>query len=266
MAKARRTDYPIINIADGVYLINEFDSTNCYLIIGSERALLIDTGNGFGDMLTAVRNLTDLPVDIALTHGHIDHAGGYGQFENVYIHKADDNFMLRIQLQRFFRSISAELTPAKNYGIKNSDVVFNKRPVKFHHYRENHIFDLGGKTVRVIHAPGHSKGSVVLLDEQDKLMFTGDNACGLLWLFVPGGTSVEEWLPTAEMIYRFSEEYAVYPAHYSVPQKRDEIETLIKSGKELVAKTKRNSCFFRVRSYPEDGIIRILYRTDKVLK
>lgn len=56
-----RSDLPVTELAENVYLLNEFDGTNCYLVVGSEKALLIDCGTGFCDIRGAAEKLTDLP-------------------------------------------------------------------------------------------------------------------------------------------------------------------------------------------------------------
>ena len=61
------------------HIIRITDRTNVfsYLVIGEERAALIDTGTGFGDMSALTAQLTDLPIIVILTHGHCDHAGDH---------------------------------------------------------------------------------------------------------------------------------------------------------------------------------------------
>ena len=82
--------HPIVaEIARGVYCINEFGMDALFLITGAERALLVDTGTGVFDLPAFLKTLTPLPVDVALTHGHVDHAGGMGCFDRVYLHPAD---------------------------------------------------------------------------------------------------------------------------------------------------------------------------------
>lgn len=76
--RVMRTDYPIRKIADDTYMISDFGIANCYLLIGEERALLIDCGLGIGDIKGAVEKITDKPILVVATHGHVDHAGGDG--------------------------------------------------------------------------------------------------------------------------------------------------------------------------------------------
>ena len=61
-----------------------------YLVEGRDQAALIDTGSGLGFLKAYVEKLTDKPILVLLTHGHVDHAMGAGEFETVYMNRADD--------------------------------------------------------------------------------------------------------------------------------------------------------------------------------
>ena len=76
-------------IADGAWHIQDARGGVIYLVAGRERALLIDTGWGEGDLPAHVATRTDLPLTVVNTHGHPDHSSGNGQFDEVYIHTAD---------------------------------------------------------------------------------------------------------------------------------------------------------------------------------
>ena len=239
-----RSDLPVTKLAENVYLLNEFDGTNCYLVVGSEKALLIDCGTGFCDIRGAAEKLTDLPIILAATHGHGDHIGGAGQFRKAFL---------------------ASNAPVKSHGFKTSDVKPGKYKTKIIPMDDGHIFDLGGKTVRVRHTPGHSHGSVAFIDEQDKIIFSGDNVCDALWMQLPGVTSIEEWLPSAQWLYDMSADYRIFWGH-RVPQlEREYIAQVITWGKEIMAKSRSNSKLPKITQYPNrpDGII---YRTDRVFR
>jgi glyoxylase-like metal-dependent hydrolase (beta-lactamase superfamily II) len=79
----------VCEIAKDTYAINEYGMSAMFLLIGSERAMLIDTGCGTLDIKAIVKELTDKPYDVVITHSHGDHIGGVPQFEEVYIHKND---------------------------------------------------------------------------------------------------------------------------------------------------------------------------------
>jgi len=54
-----------------------------YLIVGTDKALLFDTGNGLGDIKAIVDQLTDKPITVLNSHSHFDHIGGNYQFDNI---------------------------------------------------------------------------------------------------------------------------------------------------------------------------------------
>ena len=61
-----------------------------YLIVGSERAALIDTGTGMEGLREAVEEITKLPVSVYNTHAHLDHAAGNNEFDRVYMHPEEE--------------------------------------------------------------------------------------------------------------------------------------------------------------------------------
>jgi glyoxylase-like metal-dependent hydrolase (beta-lactamase superfamily II) len=64
--------------------IDEFDVASIFLLVGTERALIIDLGMGIGDLRGAIEMITDKPLTVVITHGHIDHTGHGRQFEEIY--------------------------------------------------------------------------------------------------------------------------------------------------------------------------------------
>ena len=257
---------PYRQISDGVYLIDEFGGTNCYLVLGDEGALLIDCGTGVGDFNKTVREITALPLTVAATHGHVDHIGGAGQFPRVYVHKDDCRFGNKIQttmlLRKLFTALNGEM---KKQGITSKNVIKGKYKPCLVPFGENAVFDLGGKTLTVKHTPGHTYGSVAFIDEKDGIIFSGDNVCDALWMMLPGATSIEEWLDGAKWLLEESKKFAVYWGHRNPKLESEYISQVITWGKELLEKNKRNSFIGRIKQYPaqKDGII---YKTNKIFK
>ena len=62
-----------------------FQEVISYLVLGSEKNLLIDTGMGMFDMKNEVEHLSDKPLLVVNTHTHFDHIGGNYQFEGVHV-------------------------------------------------------------------------------------------------------------------------------------------------------------------------------------
>lgn len=67
----------------GLTRIWDVARTAMYLVEGTEKAVLLDTGVGVGDLKELVGELTDKPVTVLVTHGHVDHAMGAAGFRDV---------------------------------------------------------------------------------------------------------------------------------------------------------------------------------------
>ena len=256
----------VTEICEGVYLIDEFGGTNCYLVTGTQKALLIDCGTGFCDMTAAIRQVTDKPVTLVATHGHCDHIGGCGQYEEMYIHKADTAFINRLQLTRFARVVfTYGNEPVRKNGFTAKDVTKNKHKTSLIPVSEGQRFDLGGKTVSVHFTPGHSRGSIALIDETDKIIFSGDNVCDALWLHLPGRLSVEEWIDSARWLSEMSEEYRVFWGHRNAELSHGYISQVVKWGEEILSNSKKNTLLPKRRRHPDtdEGIV---YRTNTVFR
>lgn len=248
--------HEVERLNDNTWLIVEGEVINCYLLTGSERALLIDTGNGMGDIGRVVRGLTSLPVIVALTHNHCDHAGGRGWFDSpAHVHEADMGLSSKILSSRLAsRVLAAKWTTAKDFPEQPFDAGYTAMT-------DGVVFELGGRSVSVIHMPGHTRGSVVFLDDRYKMMFAGDNLSHSdLWMHLPGAVSVEEWIPTARRILKLSERYAVYSGHREQPFDTGLITSQIECGCELVKKYQRNGLLPVKRAHTApDGQIQISY-------
>ena len=138
-----------------------------HLIVGQERALLIDTAFGIGDLRGLVETLTDKPVDVVNTHFHGDHSAGNGQFETVFIHKYDIPYL------EMSEKAENRLWPAP--GTYREEDISPLRSAKHIAMEDGFVFRLGeGHEVEVIHMPGHAAGGCMLLDRKYNLLFSGD--------------------------------------------------------------------------------------------
>lgn len=84
--------YTVEQLDEATFVISEYghwEQTHCYLLIGHDRALLIDTGLGVGDIRRQVEHLTDKPVAAVATHIHWDHIGGHKFFPDFYAHEGE---------------------------------------------------------------------------------------------------------------------------------------------------------------------------------
>jgi hydroxyacylglutathione hydrolase len=196
------TVYKATKVADKVWAIVENNTVNIYLAEGKDSALIIDTGYGTGDLKAFVETLTKLPLIVVNTHGHGDHAGNDHQFSKVYAHPDD------------FGMINAVLEQERNRDSMKIIATPTLIPV-----REGTIFDLGGRRLEVIEVPGHTHGSICLLDAANKILFAGDNTNALVWLFLKDCYPLEVYLKSLQKIEKRVNEYDIIMPGHNAPLK-----------------------------------------------
>jgi glyoxylase-like metal-dependent hydrolase (beta-lactamase superfamily II) len=183
-------------IGNKIYLIDDNKNATAYLVIGENKALLIDTGTGFGDLYSLVKSLTKLPIIVVNTHAHYDHIWGNFQFEEAYISN-DDKELYEYSYSKDTRRVLAEqfqnLIPV-NITCEEIEKWIGLSPCKVLPIKHGDLIDLGGKVLQVIKIPGHTKGSIVLLDESDEILFAGDAIIGRLWMHLEECTELTTYL------------------------------------------------------------------------
>jgi glyoxylase-like metal-dependent hydrolase (beta-lactamase superfamily II) len=184
--------FRVTSVADRVWRIDDRDTVNAYLIEGDESALLVDTTTGRGDLARCVAALTRRPVQVVATHGHGDHVGGIRQFKKVYVHPADLGVVRAFLPWWDWLGLRTRLVPV----------------------RQGDRFDLGHRLIKVIEVPGHTPGSICLLDVAHRLLFTGDNNNGMVWLFLRESTPLATYLQTLRRLNRRAGEFdTILPGH-----------------------------------------------------
>ena len=170
--------FSVERIDPETYAISEYkhpEETNCYLLSGRERALLIDTGLGVSDIRRAVDALTDLPVTATATHVHWDHVGGHGLFDTVAVHEAEAGWLsggFPLSMDEIRRQLTARpfVFPA-SFDLAGYRVFQGCPQIVF---RDGERFDLGGRTVVALHTPGHSPGHCCFWEPERKWVYSGD--------------------------------------------------------------------------------------------
>lgn len=176
-----------------------------YLVTGSEKALVIDSTVGSGDVKKLVEMLTDLPYEVLLTHGHIDHIGGMYDFDEVYLPQADQGMVeaggdVEEKMGYFFANSQYGIPIDPEEGlVSESDFTGYQTDVAVKDAENGKTFDLGdGYTVEVISVPGHTEGCSAILFTQDRILLTGDAANNYTYLFFDEGTTVETYRDSLE--------------------------------------------------------------------
>jgi glyoxylase-like metal-dependent hydrolase (beta-lactamase superfamily II) len=163
----------VTKMMDGVYEMKEFDSVTLWLIEGDDKCLLIDTGMGLTDLPATIAGITDKPAVVVNSHIHIDHVGGNGQFPEVMCGRFDEPYAhipLSDADKQLIIDVFKEVSRA-GVTLEGWDARPAKRVIAL---KEGDIISLGGVDIEVYEIPGHSLGSIALLDRKHRLIFTGD--------------------------------------------------------------------------------------------
>ena len=257
--------YSVEKIAEGTYKIDEMGRDISYLLLGTEKALLIDTSIGTGNIKKVVEKITDLPVTVAITHGHADHTGGaVGNFKEIYVHEDDCRFIFKITNSRIYKSTLISNRMKKDgIGIRNFDGFIWQ--TKWMPFEDGKVFDLGGRRVTAVLTPGHSPGCCVFLDDKEKLMFTGDNTLPYLLMSISPSTSLEKWLVGAEKTYALCDEYTPWSSHGDGRQTKEQIGETISLVKEIIQKYQKNGRKKKAVKYKsEDGKLCIIFDERRI--
>lgn len=170
--------FEVKEMAEGVFAIGEPlhpEHVRSYLISGHDRAVLIDTGTGIGDIRSVVERLTALPVSVVNSHAHWDHIGGNWRFGQIAIHPEEARWLrdpsntIALQTSSTAELLRGPLPP----GLAWEDL--NIPPsVASDFLHGGEVIDLGGVCLEVLHLPGHSPGLLALLDRPRGLLLSTD--------------------------------------------------------------------------------------------
>ncbi len=163
-----------------------------YLVEGKEKAVLVDTCLGVGHLRKFVENLTDKPITVLLTHGHVDHALGAPEFDEVYMNSADIEVYEKMSpLEERIGYIQANL--GGNLPAFTEDDYVKPTPADFKELKDGQSFDLGGVHIEVYALPGHTHGTMVMLIPEERALILGDACNNSTFLFDENSLSVNEY-------------------------------------------------------------------------
>ena len=179
----------IIQMRENTWRIED-GGVRFFLLAGTDKALLIDSGMNIDDARGIAAGLTDLPLSLLNTHADRDHIGSNEQFEAFYMHPAEE--------------------PVYRRSGKLGAIL----PVV-----EGDILDLGGRALRIIHLPGHTPGSIAVLDIQNRALISGDpiQANGRIFMF-GDHRSMPDYIASLKRLEGLADQFdEIWPSHADIP-------------------------------------------------
>lgn len=212
-------------LSDRLYRITEFSGVCCYLIVGDDRACLLDTCCGYGNIKEYVETLTSKPAFVILTHGHHDHMGGAALFDEVYMNLDD------MPVYNSYASIDLRVKEAKVFPhtahLEEKDIIPTRvKPIK--DIKDGDIFDLGGITIKMILVKGHTPGIMCPLIQEEKTIIFGD-ACGVgVLLFDEYSSTVSGYKESLLNLKKYEDDYmTIYRNHGTFFSNKDLLDNVI---------------------------------------
>lgn len=189
----------IIKINNDTWQCND-GGVRFFLLSGSERALLIDSGMTVHNAKEIAEELVSVPVELLNTHADPDHIGSNGEFDEFYMSAAE----------------------AANY-YKPQGRGGRMIPVS-----DGDVLDLGGRELEIVHIPGHTPGSIAVLDRRDRALYSGDpvQKNGGIFMFGPM-RELHAYILSLEKLEAMSNRFdLIYPSHAECPITPDVIPAL----------------------------------------
>lgn len=176
----------IIKINGNTWRIED-DFVRFFLLEGQQTALMIDTGVNCPDALEIGKSLTDKPISLINTHGDGDHTSGNGAFEKYYITRED----------------------YKNCGM--AEKYPNSRPM---FVEDKDIINLGSRPLKIYTIPGHTQGSIAILDINGRFIFTGDTISTAIIYMFGDHRSIPNYIASLDRLNYLCGDYdTIYPSH-----------------------------------------------------
>lgn len=202
-------EHKIIPLYDNTWAIEDED-VKIFVIAGSRKVLIVDTGITSPDVSRLVSELTDLPQELINTHADKDHISGNWQFDTCYMHPA-------------------EACVYHNVNQAGGSI----RPVF-----EGSRIDLGDREVEVLHVPGHTPGSITILDEKNRCLIGGDpiQKDGEIFMFGIHRDMEAYVIGLQHLLDAHGDRFdCIYPSHAQVRVDKDIIPQLIRGAQDIMA-------------------------------
>ncbi|WP_010304489.1 MBL fold metallo-hydrolase [Kurthia senegalensis] len=172
--------FTVQQIDESTYAISElghWEKVHSFLLLGTTKAALIDTGLGIGNMKRMTDQLTTLPIDVITTHVHSDHIGSHGEYTRIFVHEDEESWLINgivgLSLEQIRANTARDITiPTPKSFNPDTYIPFTGKPTGL--LKDGDVLDLGNRKLIVYHTPGHSPGHISIFDETKGYLFTGD--------------------------------------------------------------------------------------------
>jgi len=262
-------------VADSVWAIDEFGIDLMYLIIGTEKAMLLDTGIGLGKVSDVVKKMTDLPLIVVNSHHHYDHAGGNAQFKRVYAHKKAIKTIQEqnsLQMRKSFFESQKNRREYSGCPTYDEDIkrigTFELVPIE-----EGYIFDLGDIQLETIFTPGHTEDAICLLDRKNKILFSADTLVSTPTLvFDYYSPTLSVYQKSLQKLWNLKDQFElIFPGHYLKPIGKVYLRDMIQcvediQSRKAVGKHREMGANEREGLYYRYGHASIIYNEDRIDK
>ena len=183
----------------------EDDGVRFFVFEGTEKAALIDTGMNTKNAREIAEGITKLPLILINTHADPDHIAGNSAFDEFY------------------------MSPAEEDNLKGNNGSGKILPVK-----EGDFIDLGERTLRIIDIPGHTPGSIAILDEKNRVLVSGDSVQnGHIFMFGEK-RNLDLYIESMKHLKEYDGLYDdIYAMHGDFPVKPELIDKLIEGATEI---------------------------------
>ncbi len=180
----------------------------CFLIVGTKAAIVYDSMFGYGNLRKFCEKVTDRPLLLVNSHFHGDHAAGNFDFDSCYIHAFDLPGIYQGFAKTRAELLQRAVETAKPEFLSHlrPEEMCEPRPMKAFPLFDGDVFDIGDRRLTVIHVGGHSPGSIMLLDPQYHIAYSGDT-CNNDTIVKRGmyGDSIEEYLAGLLHLRRYTD-------------------------------------------------------------
>lgn len=242
--------FEVYKIRPGVFAIYEphqAEEIISYLITGNQRAILFDTGMGISNIKAVVEQLTKLPISVLNSHTHNDHVGDNWRFADVY---GMPTAFTRKNAEGSKADAQAELAPDEICGTLPAG--FNSKDYRTKAFHISHwlydgeTIDLGGRSLKIISTPGHTPDAIALLDEREKLLWTGDTFyAGPIYLYRPE-TDLDAYVASVKKLAALVPNLSLLLPAHNVPVGEPSILPRVVDAMQQVREGKS-------KSVPKDG-------------